>query len=80
MPDAHVVQSAPAVAVQQMAVAGFARPAQAPLVHSEFAVQLAPAGAFAQRPPMHDPEAQLPLAAHACPATSLDLHTPLDVT
>ena len=73
LPEPHALQSDPAVAVQQM------EPAQKPLAHSEFALQLSPA-AFAQVPLMHDPETQSPLAAHACPAISFDLHSPLGVT
>ncbi len=73
LPEPHALQSDPAVAVQQM------EPAQAPLPHSEFALQLSPA-AFAQVPLMHDPDAQLALAAHTCPTISFDLHTLAEVT
>ena len=70
---AQAAQLDPAVPAQQM------EPAQAPLPHSEFELQLAPA-AFSQVPLMHDPDTQSPLAAHVCPAISFDLHTPPEVT
>ena len=73
LPEAHATQLEPAVAVQQM------EPAQAPLPHSEFALQLAPGG-LAQVPLMHDPETQSPLAAQTCPTISFDLHTLAEVT
>ncbi len=73
VPVAHEAQLDPAVAVQQM------EHAQAPLPHSEFALQLAPGG-LAQVPLMHDPETQSPLAVQTCPTISFDLHTLAEVT